>query len=120
VLISKEKMKLAKRSDQNFNTEISRIAYMMEMRSRPLYELEDLKGTPIGGHFYQEELTRFRVTRRTIYNIDKKLNKRVRRGISECLVRWRGYSKEFDSWIPASSVKDVPRRSETLLRNVVE
>jgi len=120
VRISKEKMKFAKSAEQNFSTEIFRIAKVIERRPRPLYELEDLNGTPIEGQFYQEELTRFRVTRRTVCKIDKVLNKRVRRGILEYLVRWRGYSKHFDSWIPASSVRDVPRRSETLLRDVVE
>ena len=69
------------------------------------YELEDLNGSPIDGQFAQEELTRVRVTRRTVSKIDKILNKRVRSGILEYLVRWRGYSKFFDSWVAASSVK---------------
>ena len=87
---------------------------VIERRPRPLYELEDLNGTPIEGQFYKEEMTRFRVTRLTVYMIHKILNKQVRRGILEYLVRWRGYSKDFDSWIPASSVKkkrDVQPRS---------
>jgi len=78
---------------------------VIDKRPRPLYELEDLNGTPIQGQFYQIELTRVRVTRRTVYKIDKILNKRVRRGILEYLVRWRGISKDFDSWVRASSVK---------------
>jgi len=78
---------------------------MIETRPRPFYELEDLNWMLIDGQFYQEELTRFRVTRRTVYKIDKKVNKRVRRGILECLVRLRVYSKDFDSWIAASNVE---------------
>jgi len=35
------------------------------------------------------------------------MNKRVRRGILIYQVRRRGYSKDFDSWIPASSVRDA-------------
>jgi len=54
---------------------------VIERRPRPLYELEDLNGTPIEGQFYQEEVTRIRVTRPTVNKIDKILNKRVRRGI---------------------------------------
>jgi len=112
VRVSREKMKFAKNAKQNFSTEIFRIAKVIERRPRPLYELEDLNGTPIEGQVYQEELTRVRVTRRTLYKIDKILNKRVRRRILEYLVRWRGYSKDFDSWVPASSVKrDVQPRS---------
>jgi len=105
-------MKFAKSAEQNFSTEIFCIAKVIERSPRPLYELEDLNGTPIEGQFYQEELTRVRVTRRKVYKIDKILNKRVRRGILEYQVGWRGYSKDFDSWVPASSVKrDVQRRS---------
>jgi len=105
VRISREKMKFAKSAEQNFSTEIFRIAEVIERRPQPLYELEDLNGTPIERQFYQEELARVRFTRRTVYKIHKILNKRVRRGILEYLVRWRGYSKDFDSWVPASSVK---------------
>jgi len=120
VRISKEKMKFAKSPEQNFSTEIFRIAKAIEGRPLPFYELEDLNGTPIECQFYQEELTRVHVTRRTVHKMDKILYKCVRRGILEYLVRWRRYSKDFDSWIPASSVRDIPRRSETLLRVVVE
>ena len=102
VRISKEKMKFAKGAEQNFSTEIFRIAKVIERRPRPLYELKDLNDTPIDGQFYQEELTPVRVTRRTVYKIDKILDKRIRRGSLEYQVRWRGYSKDFDSWIPAS------------------
>ena len=98
-------MKFARSAEQNFSTEIIRIANVIERRPRHLYDLEDLNGTPIEGQFYQEELTRVRVRRRTVYNIDKILNMRVRCGILEYLVRLRGYSKDFDSWVPASSVK---------------
>jgi len=107
VRISKEKMKFAKVAEQNFSTEIFRIAKVIERRPRPVYELKDLNDTPIDGQFYQEELTPVRVTRRTVYKINKILDKRIRRGSLEYLVRWRGYSKDFDSWIPASGVKDM-------------
>ena len=120
VHISKERMKFAKSAEHNFRTEIFRIAKVIERRPRPLHELEDLNGTPIEGQFYQEELTRVRVTRRTVYKIDKIFNKRVRRGILEYLLRLRVYSKDFDSWITASSVRDVPRRTEAYLCDIVE
>jgi len=106
VPISKEKMKFAKGGEQNFSTEIFRITKVLERRQRPVYELVDLNKTPIEGQFYGEELTPVRILKGTTYKIDKIIDKRVRCGIREYLVRWKSCSKDFDSWIPASSVKD--------------
>ena len=96
VRISKEKMLFAKAAEQNFSTEIFKVAKIMERRPRAVYELEDLNGTPIDGQLYREELTPVRITVRTAYKMDKILDKRVRRDIREYLVRWRGYSQDFD------------------------
>ena len=106
VRISKEKMKFTEGAEENFSREIFRINKVIKRIPRPDYELEDLNKTPIG-QFYQEELTPVRITKQTIYKIDKILDKRVRRGIREYLVRWQGYNKDFDSWIPASSIKNI-------------
>jgi len=100
-------MKFAKGGEQNFSPEIFRITKVIERRPRPVYELDDLNKTPIEGQFYGEEITPVRISNQTTYKIDKILDKRVRRGIKEYDVRWRGYNKDFDSWIKASSVKDI-------------
>jgi len=59
---------------------------VIERRPRPLYELKHLNGTPIDYQFYHEELTPVRVTRRTVYKMNKIIDKRVKRGILENLV----------------------------------
>jgi len=69
-----------------------------------VFELEDLRGREIEGQFYTEELVPVRITKQTTYKIDKILDKRVRRGIQEYLVRWKGYGKDFDSWVPTSDI----------------
>jgi hypothetical protein len=74
---------------------------------RPVYELRDLREQDIDGQFYGEELTPVRISSRTTYKIDKILDTRVRNGIREHFVSWKGYGPDFNSWIPASSVKKL-------------
>jgi len=119
VRFSKEKMKFAKGGEQNFSTQIFRIAKVIDRRPRPVFELEDLNRTPIDYQFNKEELTPARVTKSTVYKLDKIMDERVRRGIREYLVRLRGYLRDFDSWIIASSVKDFRQCSVTFLRDIV-
>jgi len=107
VRFSKEKMKFAKASEQNFSTEILGICKIIYRTPRPVYELEDLNKSPIDGLFYGEELTPVRISKRTVYQIDKILKRRRRRGILEYLVSWRCYPSSFGSWVPASEVKDI-------------
>jgi hypothetical protein len=72
--------------------------------------LEDIRGEPIDRKFYAEELTLVKTTRRTEYLVDTILDTRVRRCIRELLVRWRGYCRAFDTWIPASDIIRFGRR----------
>ena len=105
--ISKEKIKFAKSAEQNFSTEIFRIIKVIRRTSRPVYELEDLNKQLIHGQFYEEELTPVRITKQTQFQIDKIVRTRVRRGIKEHLVRWKGYSSDFDSWVKSSDIKKI-------------
>ena len=105
--ISKEKMKFAKGGEQNYTTEVFRIIKVIRRTFRPVYELEDLNQKVIDGQFFNEELTPVRITKRTMFKIDKTLATSVRRGIQEHLLRWKGYGPDFDSWINSASVKNI-------------
>ena len=107
VRFSKEKVKFAKGGELNYITEIFKVCKVVHRTPRHVFELEDLRGREIEGQFYTEELVPVRITKQTTYKIDKILDKRVRRGILEYLVRWKGYSADFDSWIPASDIQSV-------------
>jgi len=71
-----------------------------------VYGLEDLNRKAIDGQYY-EELTPVRITKQTQFQIDKILATRTRRGIKQHLVSWKGYNKDFDSWIPASDIQKI-------------
>ena len=72
-----------------------------------MYELEDLNGTLIEVQFYAEELTPVRVTKRAVYKMHNIVDKLCRKGILEYFVRWKGYRKDLESWVPAASVKNI-------------
>ena len=107
VRISKEKMKFAKGFEQSYSTEVFKISKVIRRVPQPLYEIEDLQGTPIEGQFYNEELTPVLITKQTKFKIDKILKQRTQKGRREYLVRWKGYGPQFDSWILASSIKKL-------------
>jgi hypothetical protein len=107
VRISKQKMNFAIGGEQNYTTEIFYIVKVIQRFPRPMYELADLNSKLIDGQFYQEELSPVRISKRTTYKVDKIIGKRVRRGIIEYLVHWRGNSPDFDSWVLASSLKTI-------------
>jgi len=100
-------MKFAKCSEQNYTDEIFKIVKVIRRTPRPVYVLEDLNVTLIEGQFYGEELAPVRVTKCSVYKIDKILVERYRNGILKYLVHWKGYRRNFDSWIPAASVKNI-------------
>jgi hypothetical protein len=102
-------MRFAKGAEQNYSMEIFRVTNVIRRRPRPVSNLQDLNNTPIDGQFYQEELVAVRISKRKEYKIDKILRKRNRHGITEVLVHWKGYPTDYDSWIPASSVRNVQR-----------
>ena len=107
VRISKEKMKFAKGFEQSYSTEVFKICKVIRRVPQPLYEIEDLQGTPIEGQFYNEELTPVLVTKQTEFKIDKILKQRTRNGRREYWVKWKGYGPQFNSWILASSLKKL-------------
>jgi hypothetical protein len=105
VRIGKEKMEIAKGFEQNYSDEIFDISKVVRRTPRPLYELCELRGTPIEGQFDNEELTPVKITRITEYKIDKMIDTRVRCGIRKHLVRWAGCPPSVDTWIKASIIR---------------
>ena len=80
-------MKFAKGFEQSYSTEVFKITKVIRRILKPVYEIEDLQGTPIEGQFYKEELTPIVITPRTICKIDKIFKQRIRNGRREYVVK---------------------------------
>ena len=63
-----------------------------------VYRLQDQNNENIQGTFYESEMQKVQDT--GVYRIERVLKKQGRRA----LVRWAGYTADFDSWIPLSSI----------------
>ena len=62
------------------------------------YEIEDYAGEIIKGKFYEPELQKVNAEK-GVFEIEKILRTRKRKGRKEYLARWVGYSSKFDSWV---------------------
>lgn len=71
------------------------------------YTIKDYTNEPITGSFYQKELQKITVDNNAQYKIEKEIKTRVRNRVKEVLVKWLGWPKKFNSWIPKTDVKTV-------------
>ena len=72
----------------------------------PTYTIQDLHGEPVKGSFYEQELQK---SNQEVFRIEKVLKKRKRKTnggshIEEARVKWKGYSSDFNSWVPVSEL----------------
>ena len=66
------------------------------------YRLKDLNKEEIQGSFYEAEL---RPAKQDVFRIEKVIRRDYKK--KQALVKWLGYSDDFDSWIPLSSLQDL-------------
>lgn len=67
----------------------------------PIYELQDIDGEDIKGSFYQQELQKVTITDDTLFRIEKIIKYQG----NKALVKWYGWPKKFNSYIPRSTLK---------------
>lgn len=102
VRIDLRKKVFEKSSTANFSEEI----YIVDkiLNTQPItYKIKDQLGEVLNGSFYPEQLLK---TDQTIYRIDKVIRRRVDKasGKKQMLIRWKGYSPDFDSWEDCDTV----------------
>ena len=101
VRIMKKKQTFEQGYLENFMREIFTINEKIA-RTPPVYKLVDWNDEPITGVFYEPELVK--VYEGAIFEIDRVIKSRTRKGIKEAFVSWKGYPSKFNSWIPMSDI----------------
>ena len=105
VRISKMKRTFEKGYLPNFSKEIFTVSQQIP-RHPPVYKLKDYDQEELSGTFYNEELQKV-IKEGDVYEVEKILKKRGKGKNKEVFVKWLGYPAKFNSWIPASEVKDI-------------
>ena len=70
----------------------------------PTYKVNEWDGTPIKGTFYEQDLQKVTVEDDDLFRIDKV----VKRKGDKVLVRWKGWSDKYDTWLSKKDVLTKP------------
>ena len=68
------------------------------------YVVKDTADEILQGSFYEQELQK---TNQEFHRIEKVLRKKMMNGEQYALVKWSGYSKKFNEWIPVKNLKNL-------------
>ena len=96
VRISKKKKTFEKGYTTRWTEEIFTIIEV-KLTSPVTYKIADLNGEEIKGTFYEPELQK---TNQEIFRIEKV----IKRGKKKSLVKWKGYSDDFNSWVDNKNI----------------
>ena len=99
VRISKKKKTFEKGYTTRWTEEIFTITELQN--TNPVtYKIADLQGEEIKGTFYEPELQK---TEQQVFRIEKVIEKRK----NKSLVKWKGYSDKFNSWVDNKNLIDL-------------
>ena len=108
VRISKARWTFKKGYLPNWTEEIFTITKRVPRRP-PVYKIADYHGEELEGTFYEQELQSFIKKDTDFYRIENVIKSRMRGKRKEYLVKWLGYSNDFNLWVPEDSVKDISK-----------
>ena len=79
------------------------VVHNIQPNSHPVrYVIRDHTGHVLRGTFYEQQLQK---VQQEWFQVEKVLAQRKVKRQTEILVKWKGYSEAFNSWIPKKSVK---------------
>ncbi|XP_052761971.1 uncharacterized protein LOC128204608 [Mya arenaria] len=107
VRISFTKKPFQRAYQEQFTTEVFKVAVQLLKQGIPMYKLQDLKGDAIEGLFYTSELQKVNKDENSLWFIERTLKKRKRNNKLQYFVEWQGFPKTFNSWVNADDIKDI-------------
>ena len=99
VRISKKKKTFETEYTTRWTEEIFTIVEVKRM-SPVTYRIADLNGEEIAGTFYEPELQE---TSQELFRIEKV----IKRGKKKSLVKWKGYSNDFNIWVDNKDIVNI-------------
>lgn len=90
-----------------YSEEVFKINKRFKREGIPLYTLVDYDNDPIDGTFYENELQKVNKNMNDAWKIEKVLKRRIRNRKTELFVKWRGWPKKFNSWIPETNAHPI-------------
>lgn len=117
VRVSVLKGKFSREYSQRFTDEIFEVADRFMKNEIALYVLRDQNREPIEGVWYTEELQRVFTSPDKLWAIEEILDtktevkNRKKRQLS--YVKWVGWPKAFNTWIPTSDIQDIENLKES-------
>ena len=108
VRISKARRTFKKGYLPSWTEEVFTITQILP-RQPPVYKIADYHGEELEGTFYEQELQNVIKEETDFYRVEKIINERKRGKRKEYLVKWLGYSDDFNSWVPAENVKHISK-----------
>ena len=91
--------------DENWSREVYTVYSREFKRGVPQYILKDYSGDEVAGVFYENELQKIIEKDDRDYIVEKVLKTKGKGRNKQHLVKWMGWSKKFNSWIPADHLK---------------
>ena len=99
VRINKKKKTFEKGYTTRWTEEIFTIVEVKRTQP-PTYKIADLNGEQIQGTFYEPELQK---TSQELFRIEKVIKRRKKKS----LVKWKGYSDDFNSWVDNKDIVNI-------------
>lgn len=88
----------------NWSDQVHTVEKVSRKSFKPVYTIRKEDGAIVDRKYYGDELQSINPSS---YRIDKVLKTRIRDGKRQLLVRWLGYSKNYDSWIDEDQIVPI-------------